>query len=130
MYLRSARGTECAPGLRGSLVERRRSLLIVHAAEVLGVSRRTVYYRIREGKLSTIRTQGGSQRVLVSSIEALLQEEQARRLATRGVALGGSVSESRADARSPVSSSVVGAGAQAEALSDGPAARGHGSPSP
>ena len=48
-----------------------RSVLIPEAAEVLGVSRRTVYYRIREGRLRTIRTRGGSQRVLWSSIEAL-----------------------------------------------------------
>lgn len=51
-----------------------RSLLIDEAAELLGISRRTVYYRIREGKLRTIRTRGGSQRVLVSSIERLLCE--------------------------------------------------------
>ena len=38
------------------------------------MSRRTVYYRIREGRLQTIRTRCGSQRVLVSSIEALLRE--------------------------------------------------------
>jgi len=52
-----------------------RSLLIDDAAQVLGVSRRTVYYRIREGRLRTIRTRCGSQRVLVSSIEALLREQ-------------------------------------------------------
>jgi excisionase family DNA binding protein len=52
-----------------------RSLLIDDAAELLGVSRRTVYYRIRQGRLRTIRTRGGSQRVLVSSIETLLREE-------------------------------------------------------
>jgi excisionase family DNA binding protein len=51
-----------------------RSLLIEEAATLLGVSRRTVYYRIREGKLQTIRTRCGSQRVLVSSIQALLRE--------------------------------------------------------
>jgi hypothetical protein len=34
------------------------------------VSRRTIYNRIREGKLQTIRTIGGSQRVLVSSLDA------------------------------------------------------------
>jgi excisionase family DNA binding protein len=55
-----------------------RSLLLDHAAELLGVSRRTVYYRIREGRLRTIRTQGGSQRVLLDSIEALLREEVLR----------------------------------------------------
>jgi excisionase family DNA binding protein len=53
------------------------SLLILEAAGVLGVSRRTVYYRIREGRLQTIRTRGGSQRVLWSSIEAFLRETQA-----------------------------------------------------
>jgi excisionase family DNA binding protein len=51
-----------------------RSVLILEAAGVLGVSRRTVYYRIREGRLQTIRTRCGSQRVLWSSIEALLRE--------------------------------------------------------
>jgi excisionase family DNA binding protein len=53
-----------------------RSLLIDDAAELLGVSRRTVYYRIREGRLRTIRTRCGSQRVLVSSIERLLRESR------------------------------------------------------
>lgn len=41
---------------------------------MLGVSRRTVYYRIREGRLVTIRTKCGSQRVLVASIQKLLRE--------------------------------------------------------
>jgi excisionase family DNA binding protein len=49
-------------------------LFIEEAAQRLGVSRRTVYYRIREGRLQTIRTRGGSQRVLVSSLEALLRD--------------------------------------------------------
>jgi excisionase family DNA binding protein len=55
------------------------SLLIDDAARLLGVSRRTVYYRIREGRLQTIRTRCGSRRVLVSSIEALLREQMERR---------------------------------------------------
>jgi excisionase family DNA binding protein len=46
-----------------------------HAAALLGVSRRTVYYRIRDGKLQTVRT-FGSQRVLLASIEALLRDER------------------------------------------------------
>ena len=50
-----------------------RSVLVDRAAELLGVSRRTVYYRIREGRLRTIRTRCGSQRVLIESIEALLR---------------------------------------------------------
>jgi excisionase family DNA binding protein len=46
--------------------------MIDTAAELLGVSRRTVYYRIREGKLRTIRTPCNSQRVLVESLYALM----------------------------------------------------------
>jgi excisionase family DNA binding protein len=53
--------------------DRAKSLLIDDAALVLGVSRRTVYYRIRDGRLETVRTRGASQRVLLSSIERLLQ---------------------------------------------------------
>jgi len=50
------------------------SVLIEEAARRLGVSRRTVYYRIRDGLLQTIRTRGGSQRVLLSSIAVLVRE--------------------------------------------------------
>lgn len=56
-----------------------RSLLINDAALLLGVSRRTVYYRIRDGALTTVRTPGGSQRVLVCSIERLLDTKRRRR---------------------------------------------------
>ena len=59
-----------------------RSVFVDHAAEMLGVSRRTVYYRIREGKLRTVRTRCGSQRVLLDSIEALLREREARTAVT------------------------------------------------
>jgi hypothetical protein len=55
-----------------------RSFLIDDAARMLGVSRRTVYYRIREGRLLTIRAKCGSQRVLLSSIEALMRGRQQR----------------------------------------------------
>ena len=51
-----------------------RSVLVNQAAELLGVSRRTVYNRIREGRLRTIRTRCGSQRVLLESVESLLRE--------------------------------------------------------
>jgi len=45
-----------------------RSVSLDHAAALLGVSRRTIYNRIREGRLQTIRTLGGSQRVLLDSV--------------------------------------------------------------
>lgn len=48
-----------------------RSVSIDQAAQLLGVSRRTIYNRIREGRLQTIRTIGGSQRVLVESLHAI-----------------------------------------------------------
>ena len=61
--------TESRPGVIPD-----RSFLIDDAARLLGVSRRTVYYRIRDGRLHTIRARGGSQRVLLSSIEQVLRE--------------------------------------------------------
>ncbi len=48
-----------------------RSVTIDQAAGLLGVSRRTIYYRIREGRLRTVRTLGGSQRVVRESLAAL-----------------------------------------------------------
>ena len=51
-----------------------RSVSLDHAAELLGVSRRTIYNRIREGRLQTIRTLGGSQRVLVDSMNDDVRE--------------------------------------------------------
>lgn len=47
-----------------------RSVSIDRAAELLNVSRRTIYNRIRDGRLQTIRTRCGSQRVLVESMHA------------------------------------------------------------
>jgi len=44
-----------------------RSVSLMQAAELLQVSRRTIYNRIRDGQLATIRTHG-SQRVLMSSL--------------------------------------------------------------
>ena len=45
-----------------------RSVSILQAGHLLNVSRRTIYNRIREGRLHTVRTLGGSQRVLVESL--------------------------------------------------------------
>jgi excisionase family DNA binding protein len=73
------------------------SLMIDQAAALLGVSRRTVYYRIREGRLLTIRTMGGSQRVLLESIQALLREDPDAFSHRRG-----GVSGAGRQARSPV----------------------------
>ena len=52
-----------------------RSVLVHQAAQLLGVSRRTVYYRIRDGRLLTIRTRCGSRRVLLESVNRLLREK-------------------------------------------------------
>jgi|GEM_PF-3448471 len=46
-----------------------RSVAIERAAQLLGISRRTVYNRIKDGRLSTLRTPSGSQRVLLASID-------------------------------------------------------------
>jgi excisionase family DNA binding protein len=53
-----------------------RSVSLDHAAQMLGVSRRTVYNRIREGRLQTIRTRGGSQRVLLDSVQCFRDVRQ------------------------------------------------------
>jgi excisionase family DNA binding protein len=56
-----------------------RSVSLEHAAALLGVSRRTIYNRIREGRLLTIRTLGGSQRVLSESMGIALARSGAPR---------------------------------------------------
>ena len=58
------------------------SVSLDHAAELLGVSRRTIYNRIREGRLQTIRTLGGSQRVLLESVKD--DRSQAADMPSRG----------------------------------------------
>jgi excisionase family DNA binding protein len=64
-----------------------RSLLIAEAGELLGVSRRTVYYWIRDGRLRTVATRGVSQRVTVDSIEEALRSR--RRVRVRGAGVSG-----------------------------------------
>jgi excisionase family DNA binding protein len=59
-----------------------RSVSLDHAAQLLNVSRRTIYNRIREGRLRTIRTLGGSQRVLLDSVHENLDQEQMGRRPT------------------------------------------------
>jgi len=53
-----------------------RSVSLDHAATLLGVSRRTIYNRIRNGRLQTIRTLGGSQRVLLDSVGSTIRPER------------------------------------------------------
>ena len=55
-----------------------RSVSIDHAAQLLGVSRRTVYNRIKDGRLATLRTRGGSQRVLVLSLQQFVLQQPAQ----------------------------------------------------
>ena len=56
-------------GINGFVPQLGRSVSIAQAAILLGVSRRTVYNHIKSGRLSTLRTAGGSQRVLVASLQ-------------------------------------------------------------
>ncbi len=44
------------------------SVSMDRACELLGVSRRTIYYWIKDGRLQTRRTPMGSQRVLLDSL--------------------------------------------------------------
>jgi excisionase family DNA binding protein len=60
-----------------------RTLLIDEAARLMGVSRRTVYYRIRDGSLDTIKTRCGSTRVVVRSLDALVRLGVRRNAAAR-----------------------------------------------
>jgi len=55
------------------------SVLIDQACGLLGVSKRKVYYLIREGRLRTIRTRCHSQRILLDSIAEVLAAGAERR---------------------------------------------------
>jgi excisionase family DNA binding protein len=63
-----------------------RSVSLDHAAELLGVSRRTIYNRIREGRLVTVRTLGGSQRVLIDSVQGEFRGARPAPMAARASA--------------------------------------------
>lgn len=60
-----------------------RTFLIDDAARLMGVSRRTVYYRIREGCLETITTRCGSRRVVAPSADALRAQGRRKNAASR-----------------------------------------------
>lgn len=62
-------------GLPTMTYELPRSLSMATTAKVLGVSRRTVYYWIRDGRLQTKRTSLGSQRILMDSLKAAWTEK-------------------------------------------------------
>lgn len=53
-----------------------KTLLIAHTAARLGISRRTVYYWLRAGRLQAVRF-SRFQRVTVASIEAVERERAA-----------------------------------------------------
>ena len=65
-----------------------RSVSLDDAAELLGVSRRTIYNRIRDGRLQTIRTLGGSQRVLVASLVVARTSVRSSRSSSRSTVNG------------------------------------------
>jgi len=65
-----------------------RSVTIDQAASLLGLSRRTIYNRIRDGRLRTVRTLGVSQRVLVESLFELGFKPQAFSVSASAASLG------------------------------------------
>lgn len=73
----SPRAGKKSTSVPGNELRLGRSVSIDQAAQLLHVSRRTIYNRIRDGRLATIRTIGGSQRVLVESLYSLGFQEQA-----------------------------------------------------
>lgn len=72
-----------------------RSVSVEQAAQLLGVSRRTIYNRISDGRLQTIRTLGGSQRVLVESLLANLKQSTRGGTPAAAPRLGLSIARSR-----------------------------------
>ena len=74
-----------------------RSVFIDQAMRMLGVSKRTVYYRIREGRLRTIRVRGGSQRVLIDSIRDLVATDKPRAAHIRPMADDAAAASSQSD---------------------------------
>lgn len=84
---RPSRGTQ--PAIPGGVSDHGgqdgtvRTVLIEQAARLMGVSRRTVYYRIREGRLETITTRCGTRRIVVRSFEALVREGRRKNAAAR-----------------------------------------------
>ena len=66
-------GVEQEPKAESGLSPRiGRSVTLDHAAQLLNVSRRTIYNRIRGGSLRTVRLANGSQRVTLESLGKLL----------------------------------------------------------
>ncbi len=65
-----------------------RSVSINQAATLMQVSRRTIYYRIAQGRLQTVRTLGGSQRVLIESIHQQPKPMAAAKPGTPGKPIG------------------------------------------
>jgi excisionase family DNA binding protein len=63
-----------------------RSVSIEKAAQLLGVCRRTVYNRIKDGRLATLRTPWGSRRVLLASVLELKGTDQRVDARLRGLA--------------------------------------------
>ena len=52
------------------------SLSMDQTCRVLKISRRTLYYWIRRGRLQTLRTRMGSQRVLIESLREVFLKQQ------------------------------------------------------
>ena len=73
------------PSSNGDLPRVGRSVSLDQAAQLMGVCRRTIYNRIRDGRLQTIRTPGGSQRVLIDSCRTFMSAPERARTAGKAV---------------------------------------------
>jgi excisionase family DNA binding protein len=64
----SARTFTPIPKLGGKLHVERKTISIMKACELVGVSRRTIYNWLSSGKIEYVRTAGGSVRIFVDTL--------------------------------------------------------------
>src|SRR5436190_1010574 len=88
----SRRGHTDRLGRRQDSVERK-TISIMKACELVGVSRRTIYNWLSSGKIEYVRTAGGSVRIFVdtvsSALEAMATAKDIRRAAAAPAELDG-----------------------------------------
>ena len=74
----------------GTLTTDRKTISINKASELVGVSRRTIYNWITDGKVEYVRTAGGSVRIFVDTLWRTPEDTTISRHGSREVAAAGS----------------------------------------